>query len=131
MTSTTLAGAVTVERFAECIAARDLPGIASCLAPGVRFRALTPNHTWAHFGVASAINTIQNWFEDVDAGELVDVDAQQVGDKIRVGYRLRLHDHEGWHQMEQQAFCVVTDDRISDISIICSGNQPESAEITA
>ena len=119
---------MTAERFAECMAARDFAGIEACLDPGVRFRALTPNHTWGHFGAASAINTIQNWFEDVDFGELIDVRAEPVGDRVRVGYRLRLHNHNGWHVMEQQAFCVMSDDRIADISIICNGNQPDSAE---
>jgi hypothetical protein len=114
-----------VEGFAEAIAAQDLESLAWCLHPDVRFRALTPNHTFGHFGSDSAIATIQGWFADVSILELVGSGIEPIGDRVRVSFRFRLFADGLWSVMEQQAFCTIDEGVVTDISLICSGRRPE------
>ena len=114
-----------VEGFAEAIAAQDLESLAWCLHPDVRFRALTPNHTFGHFGSDSAIATIQGWFDNVSILELIGSGIEPIGDRVRVSFRFRLFADGIWSVMEQQAFCTIDEGVVTDISLICSGRLPE------
>jgi hypothetical protein len=114
-----------VEGFAEAIAAQDLESLAWCLHPDVRFRALTPNHTFGHFGSDSAITTIQGWFDDVSILELVSSEVEPVGDRVRVAYRFRVLADGVWSVIEQQAFCTIDEGVVTDVSLVCSGRRPE------
>lgn len=114
-----------VEGFADAIAAQDLESLAWCLHPEVRFRALTPNHTFGHFGSDSAIATIQGWFDDVSILELVASEIEPIGDRVRLSYRFRLFADGIWSVMEQQAYCAIDEGVVTDVSLVSSGRRPE------
>lgn len=113
------------EGFVEALANRDYVAIAASMTDDVRFRALTPNHTFGHFGSMSAIETIRGWVDECTEFQLLESDVEPIGDRFRLRYRFRLQDADGWHVMEQHAYCAIADHRISDISIVCSGFRPE------
>ena len=114
-----------VEGFAQAIAAQDLESLAWCLHPEVRFRALTPNHTFGHFGSDSAIATIQAWFDDASVLELVSSEIEPIGDLVRVSYRFRIFADGLWSIEEQHAYCVIDEDVVTDVSLVCSGRRLE------
>ena len=113
-----------VDGFAKAIAARDFDGLAWCLHPDVRFRALTPHHTFGLFGSDSAIATFEGWLNDVYHVELVSSEVAPIGDRVRVSYRFNVLAEEGWMVMEQQAYCAIEDGLVTDISLVCSGRRP-------
>jgi hypothetical protein len=115
------------DTFVEALANRDYAALADCLTDNVRFRALTPNHTFGHFGALSAVETIRDWVDECTEFQLLESDVAPIGDRFRLRYRFRLQDADGWHLMEQHAYCAIANQRISDISIVCSGYRPETA----
>jgi hypothetical protein len=41
-----------------------------------------------------------------------------------MSYRFRVLNGDGWHLVEQQAYCTVADGKITDLSVVCSGFRP-------
>lgn len=113
------------ERFVAAVAARDFDRLHACFDPDLRFRALTPNHVWAHFGVASAVTSIRAWFGDARRLELIDSRIERVGDRLSLSYLLRVQETDVWALCEQRAYCITAGGAISDISLICSGFRPK------
>lgn len=111
--------------FVAAVAAQDFAGLHSCFDPNVRFRALTPSHVWAHFGAASAVATIRDWFGDAQRMDLMASRIEHVGDRLSLSYLLRVQETDVRELCEQRAYRITAGDRISDISMICSGFRPE------
>jgi hypothetical protein len=65
------------------------------------------------------------WFGPGDAIERVEkVETGVVGDRFRLGYRLRVTNADGRFLVEQQAFLDVTAGRITWLRVLCSGFRP-------
>jgi hypothetical protein len=58
--------------FVERLAARDFGGLAACLDPDVRLRAIIPPGPEEHHGRAAAIGRFGDWFADAVSYELVE-----------------------------------------------------------
>jgi hypothetical protein len=48
----------------------------------------------------------------------------RVSTRTRIGYRLRVRNPEGIFIVEQQAFCDLTDGKITWLRVLCSGFVP-------
>lgn len=48
----------------------------------------------------------------------------RVGNRTRIGYRLRVANPGGTYIVEQQAFCNLTDGKITWLRVLCSGFVP-------
>jgi hypothetical protein len=112
------------ESFVDALGRRDFDAIGATLSPDVRFRALTPGSTWGGFGVDSTLAAIHKWFGEEEALEPVSSNVEEISDRTHLTYRFRVKNGEGWHLVEQQAYCIVDNDKITDISIVCSGFRP-------
>jgi hypothetical protein len=57
----------------------------------------------------------------------------EVGTRTRIGYRLRVQNLAGTFTFEQQAYCDLTDSKITWLRVLCSGFIPvaETAAPTA
>ena len=116
--------------FAKAIAAKDAAALIGMLSADVDFRAMTPNRFWESSSPEEIVNDVilGTWFKDTD--HIDDVEATEgdaVGDRRRVGYRLRVTNDGGTFAVEQQAYYGATNDRIDWLRIMCSGYRPIGA----
>ena len=100
----------------------DLPGVKE-----LEFRAVTPRRFWEADDAGTVIDdfVFGKWFEPTDEiRELVSVETADVGNRHRVGYRLRVDNADGPHLVEQQAFYDDRDGQIVWLRIMCAGYVP-------
>ncbi len=114
----------TASRFVRALAGRDWNGLRDVLEPSIQFRALVPRGLREASTSADASGLFRGWFGKADALELESFAVEPLLDTLRVSYRLRLHE-DRWYRVEQQAFCVVSGDRIQRMDLLCSGFRPE------
>lgn len=111
-------------RFVQALSDRSWSSLQGLFHPSVRFRALLPPGLCEASGSIETSGHFQQWFGKADALELMDCAVEPLLDKVRIAYRLRVH-KDRWYWIEQQAFCVVTADRIEKMDLLCSGFRPE------
>lgn len=120
------------DRFVTALTARDFTALEACFAPDVRFRALTPNHVWANFGAAGTVAAFRNWFEDATPFALVTTSVDHIGDRLSLTYRFRAAEDASspLALVEQHLYAIVRNDRLADVSVVCSGYQPLAGDGT-
>jgi hypothetical protein len=114
-------------RFTTALAAKDAAALRSLFGNGVDFRGLTPGRVWEARTSGTLIDDVilGSWFEPGDVIQRVEsVQHGHVGTRIRIGYRLRVQNASGTFTVEQQAFCDLTDGKITWLRVLCSGFVP-------
>jgi hypothetical protein len=113
----------------DALTRRDFAGLAACLTPDVRLRALvlvgpfersTPEEVSAQF---------ERWFGGPDEFELADATAGQVGARVALRWRVRMWpagDPASARVAEQHVYATGTD-RIASLDLLCSGFHLEHA----
>jgi hypothetical protein len=119
MTATTDSGIAA--ELVEALAAQDFERIEELFSPDVRFRALVPGGLREEAGAAAATARMRAWFGECDPFELVESEVGQLADRVRVRYAFHAFEEERWHLVEQTAYLDLTDGRVADISVVCSG----------
>lgn len=117
--------AVVGERFVEALAARDFDSLKGLMDADVRMRALVPPGVMEERGPDAAV-ALYSEFLGSDLLELASSDVTTMADRTRVTYRMRIRlgDGEPLHVFEQVAFCVIVDERLKAIDLVCSGYRP-------
>jgi hypothetical protein len=109
--------------FVEALGAKDFERVAAVLDPQIDFRGLTPGRAWEatdSSGVAEGV--LCQWFGDSDEIEQVPaIETDSFADRQRAGYRLRVRNPDGQFVVEQQAYYMQRDGRISWMRVLCSG----------
>jgi hypothetical protein len=124
-TAETRPATVVAEQLVAAIAAKDFEAVEDLLAPEIRFRAMVPSRIREHENAAETAERFRLWFGDVDELELVESEADVIGGRVRLRYRLRGDEPgEGWSTAEQVGYADVVDGRITDLSLVCSGWRP-------
>jgi len=114
-------------RFATALAAKDAAALRSLFASEVDFRALTPGRAWEARTPDAVIDEVilGSWFEPGDVIRQVEsVQHGQVGPRTRIGYRLRVESAGQAYTVEQQAYCDLSDGKITWLRVLCSGFVP-------
>jgi hypothetical protein len=114
-------------RFATALAAKDAAALRSLFASEVDFRALTPGRAWEASTSDAVIDEVilGSWFEPGDVIKRVEaVQHGQVGTRTRIGYRLRVESAGQAYTVEQQAYCDLSDGKITWLRVLCSGFVP-------
>ena len=115
--------------FVDAIVARDLARAVALLRPDIDFRAMTPNRVWEAGDPSEVEEILRAWLADPDE-ELHSIEATEpssIGDRIRVGWLVRISDADGPHVFEQQAYLRERDAQIEWMRVICSGWVPVGA----
>ncbi len=120
-----MGGDDTGRRFVQAISRRDWSELETLFQPPVQFRALVPSGLREASSSGGAAAYFRTWFGEADAVELVGSTVESMADKVRISYRLRVHEAQ-WRVVEQQAFCLVDGDRIQRMDLLCSGFRPET-----
>ena len=111
-------------RFTAALAAKDAAGLRSLFGSEVDFRGLTPGRVWEARTPDELIDDVilGFWFESGDVIQRIEsVQHGQLGTRTRIGYRLRVANSGGTYTVEQQAFCDLTDGKITWLRVLCSG----------
>lgn len=112
------------ERLVSGIAARDEDAIAACFAADAQFRALIPSGVCERTGAADAATLIAAWFRDSSELDLLEKQADGVGDRIHISYRFAGVEEGQPYIVEQHLNCTVTDEKIQRADLLCSGFRP-------
>jgi len=120
--------AAIADAFLAALAVRDFQRLETCLHAAVRFRALVPPGLREGVGCRETAGWLSKWFSHADHFELVTSEVDQISDRLRIAYRIRLHDLHGWQVVEQQVYCTVKDERIEAMDLLCSGFRPVSSK---
>ncbi|MBF4762737.1 nuclear transport factor 2 family protein [Nocardioides islandensis] len=108
--------------FVTAVTTRDIDSLRSLLADELRFRMLLPSGPTADSGAGAAVDRITSWFADADEIEVLASTSAEVGGRVAVTYRLRVHRPGGGHLIEQHVMLDLADDgRITSIDLLCSG----------
>jgi SnoaL-like domain len=112
----------------EALAARDFDRMTTCFAPTATMRALLPPGLALCEGAPAILDRIRSWFGGAEEFEVLDGTVGEVGGRMHVAWRLRMHPtpwgDDTWHVIEQQAY-LHAGDHIDSIDLLCSGFQPE------
>ena len=115
--------------FLEALAARDFARMTACFTPVATMRALIPPGLRECEGAAQIVDSIRGWFGGAEEFEVLDGTVGEVGGRVHVSWRLRMHPtpwgDDTWHVIEQQAY-LRAGDRIEAIDLLCSGFQPDA-----
>jgi hypothetical protein len=103
----------------------DAAAIAACFADGARLRALTPPGLREREGSAEIGELMASWFSDCTELALIDVAVSEVVDRQHISYRIAAtKEGRGACIIEQQLYVEATADRLTDVSLVCSGFRP-------
>lgn len=114
------------KRFLALLAARDFQRLEDCFHTDVRFRALVPSGLREGIGSQVTVAWLRRWFEATDLFEMQRMHADMVADRLHLRYRIRLRKEGLMHVIEQHAYCVVVDGRVTEMNLLCSGFRPET-----
>ena len=100
-----------------------------CFEPKATMRALLPPGLAQCEGAPQIVDSIRSWFGGAEEFEVLDGTVGEVGGRMHVAWRLRMHPtpwgDDSWHVIEQQAY-LRADERIAAIDLLCSGFQPDT-----
>jgi hypothetical protein len=113
----------------EALAARDFERMTECFAPAATMRALLPSGLATCDGAPEIVGRLSSWFGGAQEFEVLDGTVGEVGGRVHVSWRLRMHPtpwgDDAWHVIEQQAYLDAAE-RIDAMDLMCSGFQPEA-----
>jgi hypothetical protein len=113
-------------RLVAAIVAQDVAAIEVCFSADAQLRALVPPGLRERYGAAEAALLIAGWFADSTELELVDLETDEVGDRVRVRYRFEGVEEGQPFVVDQQLYATVVDGTICRADLLCSGFRPRS-----
>ena len=113
------------EDFLMALQARDFDQLEACFQPDIHFRALVPPGIREGTDAHETVSWLKRWFDDADEFQTLMSSVHEVADRLHITYRFRLRKGIDWKVIEQQAYCVVSDDRIQVMNLLCSGFRPD------
>jgi hypothetical protein len=123
--------AAVAETFLAALAVQDFPRVASVFRDDVHLRALLPGGLHEADGAAKLERTFARWFGDTEAFEVLDTEVGVIGPRLCLRWRVRLQAERlgpGWWVVEQEAYGDLEDDRLSELSLLCSGYLAEPVD---
>lgn len=111
--------------FLDALSRRDFAGLAACLAPDVRMRAVTPLKELDLHGPDEVSDRFRMWFGDAPEFGVVDASIGGVGARAYLSWRIQTQGRGGapvTEVVEQHVF-VRTNEAITAIDLLCSGFQ--------
>lgn len=110
------------EHLLDAVAARNYAAIEACFAPEATFDVLTPHRLRRHSTAAEAAARYRAWLEPLEDFEVLEGDAVEIADRVRVRYRFRGRDPKsGWQLNEHTGYAAVAGDRIVSMTVTCAG----------
>lgn len=112
------------EALVEGIAAGDYGAVEAVLSPSIRFRALTPKRGWEAASAADARAIVEGWFAETEARELRQSTVDVLADRLLIRFQLAFQVDGVPRLVEQNLVGTVTDGRLADLAVLCTGFRP-------
>lgn len=111
-------------RFLDALERHDFAALRSCFADDLWFRALLPKKLVEASTGDETAAVYAAWFAEASDVQWVDSEHRALPGREHLRYRWRLKPDwaaEQWHVVEQSGYCMVQDDRIRRLDIVCTG----------
>ena len=115
--------------FVDSLARQDFEGLAACLSPDARLRALVPGGAGQYVGRADVVGRFAGWFGDATRFDLFERLIAPATDRWLVTYRVDLDEDGGRCAVDQHLFCDLGDEAIIRIDLLCSGFRPVGTSV--
>ncbi len=115
---------VLSEQLVDGIASQDEAAISACFTEEAHFRALIPPGLRERIGASETAALIATWFEDSTELDLLELRADEVGDRSHISYRFAGVEEGEPYVVEQHLYCTVTNGKIERADLLCSGFRP-------
>lgn len=110
--------------WVAAISRRDFDRLEGLLDPEVRFRALIPRGLREAGDPIGAVAWLRDWFGAADVYAMRSTDIALVGDRVRVTYRVDVHEDGEWLTVEQTMVGTGGTRGFARVDILCSGFRP-------
>ena len=110
--------------FLEAFSRRDFDGIAATFAEDGRLRGLVPPGLREAEGREAIAERFRIWNDDVEDWELLETDAGDFADVVKLRWRVASTDPElGRTVYEQTAYAEIDEGGIAWMNLVCSGDR--------
>lgn len=116
-------------RWLAAFTVRDFDRLEQLLDPDVRFRALIPRGLREASRAEDAVGFLRAWFAESDVFIVRSAEVDQVSDRIRVRYRVDVHEEGAWSTVDQTLYAESRADLFADVTLACSGFRPIDAPV--
>ena len=104
-----------------CLRERDFDRLADRFHPQVTCRLLIPSGLVTPLSVSTLMRSFRQWFAEAAHFNIEGSQITQVGDRLHVGYRIRLREGGLWYLVEQQTYSQLEGGSITHFDLLCSG----------
>ncbi len=108
-------------RWLAAFSTRDFDALERLLDPEVRFRGLIPRGLREATGAVDAVRYVRTWFGDCDAFAVRSAAVDVVADRVKVDYRVDVHEDGAWSTVDQTLYGEARDGRFIALDVLCSG----------
>jgi TusA-related sulfurtransferase len=119
------------EEWIRAVIEKDFQSLAGLCHPDVRSRLMTPRRIDTFENATGLSQKVENWFDECYYIEKEQARVTMVGEKLAIFYRLRFEENGIPCTAEQQLYCSLRAGRIDQLSLLCSGFQPDRALVEA
>jgi TusA-related sulfurtransferase len=112
------------QAYLDALAVRDFDRIEKLLHPHIRFRALIPRAVREGTTAEEALSWLRRWFGDAYVFNLMQFSIDQIVDRLHIAYRVHVRDQDGWQEVAQHIYCIIQNEVITDMALLCSGFRP-------
>ena len=116
------------QTYLDALAERDFERIEKLLHPNIRFRGLIPRAEREESTAQEAVSWLRCWFETAEVFIVTQYSIDQVIDRLHIAYRVLIRVQDVWQEFAQQIYCIVENELIVDMALLCSGFRPLPAE---
>ena len=111
------------QKLVECLAQDDFVGLENLLTDEAVFTAASPEDTWRGKGKAQTMEEIRSFFDpDEVISKIISFEYGELPDRSKLSYVLEGEEKSyGIFRYEHQVYFQVTDNRISQLRMLCSG----------
>jgi TusA-related sulfurtransferase len=93
-----------------------------CL-PDLISHVLTPKRSMTLENAAALVAKYQGWFGNCTDFRVEERRISRVGERLGIFYRFYLQEQGNWFSIEQQLYCKLSEDRVEQLWLLCSGFQ--------
>lgn len=112
------------QAYLAALAERDFERIEKLLHPRLRFRGLVPHTMREGTTAEEALAWFRRWFGEAEIFSLTQCSTDQVVDRLSIAYQAHLRSQDGWQTVAQHLSCIVEQELIVDMALLCSGFRP-------
>lgn len=109
------------EQFMLCLRERDFDRLVGPFHPQVTCRLLIPSGLLTPVSAPTLMRYFRQWFGEADHFNIEGSHITRVGDRLHIGYHIRLREGGLWYLVEQQTYSQLDGDKITRFDLLCSG----------